>query len=413
MMKIFVFILAVLISISAFIFSANQAEQYLPIGRSTFSRIIKDECSYVDKIDHIYRLLKSGQRYFFIARPRQFGRTLFLTTLEDIFEGKKDLFKKTALAKSDYSWQLSPVIVLDFCGTGTHNKQKFEQYLCRYVQRIAQRYSITLINEKGFAGQFKELVLELAKQYGSHNVVLLIDEYDKPMLDRIDSDDQYGEIEGVLKTLYDVIGECDSCWRYVFFTGLTKCSKHVVLAGIPSVFDISENDDYAELFGFSKKELLNVFKPKLLAYAQSLGQSLDKVVDLITSWCGGYNFSCQIQGDGQINPRSVLYHLQDRKADNYFFDGCTPSFLVKILKQKKYSFELPCTVRVKKENFEAYDQQTILPEIALYAAGYLTLCGFDKTNDEYLLKIPNKETKQAFQFLKTALQLAKEQNNLI
>lgn len=387
---------------TAYLFPSNQPDQSLPLGRSTFSRIIEDGCSYVDKTAYIHKLLKSNNRYFFIARPRQFGRTLFLTTLEAFFANKKDLFKQLDLAQSD-SWRQSPVIELNFLGTCTFNKQEFEQYLCRYLKNIAQQHNIVLENETIFSGLFRQLVLELTQKYGHHNIVLLIDEYDKPMLDRIDSKEQYSEVEEILKKLYEVICECDNSWRFVFVSGLTKCSKKIVLAGIPTLCDISENDEYTNLFGFSKKELINVFKPRLLAYAKYQGQCLDAIVDLIASRCGGYSFACNGKIDGQINPRSVLYQLHYQDSDNYFFDGCTPSFLVKILKQKQYLFKLSNTVRVKKENFEIYDQQTILPEVALYASGYLTLCGYDKKTNEYLLKIPNTEVKQAFQLLQKAL----------
>ncbi|KKQ32853.1 MAG: AAA-ATPase [candidate division TM6 bacterium GW2011_GWF2_37_49] len=382
----------------------DQFKQPLSIGRSTFSRIIEDNCVYVDKTGYINKLLNSKNRYFFIARPRQFGRTLFLTTLEAFFAGKKDLFKTLNAAKSNYSWQQSPVIVLNFLGTCAFNKQEFEQYLCRYIKSIAEQYQIELENENIFSSLFRQLVSELTQKYGKNNIVLLVDEYDKPMLDRIDSKEQYSETERILKRLYDVVGECDDCWRFVFITGLTKCSKQIVLSGIPTLFDISENDEYTAIFGFSKKYLINIFKPMLLTYTKSQRQCLDAVVDLIASRCGGYNFSCNIQQtEALINPRSALYQLYYQDSDNYFFDGCTPSFLVKILKQKQYSFELSSPVRVKKENFEIYDQQTILPEVALYASGYLTICGYDKKTNEYLLKIPNTGVKQAFHFLQKAL----------
>jgi len=382
---------------------AHKPLQQLPIGRSTFSRIIDDNCTYVDKTSTIYNIISNDHRYFFIARPRQFGRTFFLTTLESFFSGQKDLFKNCAITTSDYQWQQSPVIVLNFWGTGSFNKKELEAWLCRYIQHIAQQYNVKTDFQKNFADQLKRLVLDLANQYGPNNVVLLVDEYDKPLLDRIDNQKSYNEIETTLKTLYDTIGECDSCWRFVFFTGLTKCSKNKVFSGIQDLFDTSEHEEFANLFGFSKKELLSRFKPHLQAYAQKLGFSLDTTIDFITAWCGGYNFSSQNLISNLINPRSALYHLQDQKADNYFFEGCTPSFLIKILTQKKYSFELPEIIRIKKDNFETYDQQTILPEVALYAAGYLTLSGFDIINNEYLLKIPNKETEQAFQILKKAI----------
>ncbi|MFH0898323.1 MAG: AAA family ATPase [bacterium] len=401
-MKIFNFLFFVLISIF-FPLTANQPKQYLPIGRSTFSRIIKDNCTYVDKTELIYSLLKSDTRYFFIARPRQFGRSLLLTTLESFFGGEKDLFKKFSIAKSDYSWQQSPVILLDFFGTATYDRQGFDQWLCRRIQNIAQQYNISTDNEKNFADRFKKLVVELANRYGKNNVALLVDEYDKPLLDRIDNKEQYKEMESVLKTLYDAIGACDHCWRFVFFTGLTKCSKQVVFSGIQTLFDISENEKFANLCGFSQTELLSTLKPQLQTYAQAQRLSLDKTIDLITAWCGGYNFSQQEAPDSLINPHSALYHLQDQKATNYFFDGCTPSFLIHILKQKKYSFDSPHIICIKKNDFETYDQQTILPEVALYAAGYFTLHGFDKTNNEYLLKSPNKETEQAFQILKKCI----------
>lgn len=381
-----------------------QFKQPVSIGRSTFSRIIEDNCVYVDKTGYINKLLNSKNQYFFIARPRQFGRTLFLTTLEAFFSGKKDLFKALNVAKSDYSWQRYPVIALNFLGTCAFNKQEFEQYLCRYIKNIAEKYQIELENENIFSNLLRQCVSKLTQKYGKNNIVLLVDEYDKPMLDRIDNKDQYSEIEGVLKKLYDVVGECDNSWRFVFITGLTKFSKHIVLSGIPALCDISENDGYAALFGFSKKELGSVFRPKLLEYTKSQGQCLDTVVDLIASRCGGYNFACGItQTETLINPRLALYQLYYQDFDNYFFDGCTPSFLIKILKQKKYSFELSSLIRVKKEHFEIYDQQTILPDVALYASGYLTLCGYDKKTNEYLLKISNTEAKQAFQFLQKAL----------
>jgi hypothetical protein len=232
----------------------------------------------------------------------------------------------------------------------------------------------------------------------------LIDEYDKPLCDRITSLERYREIENTLKKLYDVVGQCNNCWRLVFITGLTKCSKHLLFAQITDLQDLSESLEGAYLFGFSQTELQTCLSAHLAAYAQQLQHpSLQQTIDFITSWCGSYHFSCSqqdLQAQGLINPRSVLYHLEDKRQGNYFFEGCTPSFLIELLKLRKYAFALPEVVRVKKNEFEYYDQETMLPEVALYASGYLTLCGFDKTTGEYLLKIPNMEVEQTFQILK-------------
>jgi hypothetical protein len=378
----------------------SQTLPKLPLGRSTFLRIIEDGNCYIDKTAMIYNLLKSNHRYFFVARPRQFGRTLFLTTLEALFNGKKNFFKNLAIATSDYSWQKHPVLRLDFLGMDTTCGSTFTKRLCREIQYIAQDYNITINKEKSLIEQFNILVHELDKQYCDHSVVLLVDEYDKPLRDNINDKEEYKKIEAILKKLYDVVGQCDDCWHVVFFTSLTKCSKQKLFSGICDLYDISERIEAAQLFGFSREEILNNIGAHLQSYARQQGLTEQQVLEFIVVWCGGYNFSCCLQNTYVINPRSALYHLNNEKPGNYFFEGCTPSFLIELLKQRKFSFVLPEIVRIKMNALEDYDLQTMLPEVALYTAGYLSLFGIDNANHEYLLKIPNKEVAQSFQILK-------------
>ncbi len=292
----------------------------LPIGISTFSEIIKENSYYVDKSRYFRQLFDSG-KYFFLSRPRRFGKSLFVDTLKCAFEGRQDLFKGLYL-ENDWNWDDShPVISISFGRGLVKDKDELDHRIHRFLSEQAAYHDVTC-SEALVADRFAELIQEIWKKTGKR-VVILVDEYDKPILDHIESPSHAETLRDGLKNFYSVIKESDRYLRFCFITGVSKFSKVSIFSDLNNLRDISLDPRFGSMCGYTQQELEDIFADRLTG------------VDLLKmkSWYNGYHF---LGKERVYNPFDVLLFFESGQYGSYWFESATPTFLVKLLQQKRF-----------------------------------------------------------------------------
>jgi len=354
----------------------------LPIGIQTFSEIINENYCYVDKTRIIYELINNG-KYFFLSRPRRFGKSLLIDTLKDLFEGREELFKGLWL-ENKWLWNKKyPAIKISF-GGGVRNTDELDiviknQFKNIYEDYELKDYEITLSNV-----MFLSLIRKLYKEYNSQ-VVILIDEYDKPILDNITDKDKATAIREDLKDLYSVLKEADSYIKFCFITGVSKFSKVSLFSGLNNLWDITLDERFATICGYTQNDLETVFMEYLV------GVDLEKV----KLWYNGYSWL----GEGVYNPFDILLFLgsASREFKNYWFETGSPTFLLKLLKERKYYLPELERIRAGESLIGSFDVDCIESAALLFQTGYLTIKGKRQTGAkiEYELTYPNLEVKSS------------------
>jgi len=352
----------------------------LPIGISSFVEIRRENYYYVDKTPYVAKLVSEG-KYYFLSRPRRFGKSLFVDTLKQAFLGRRELFEGLYLYEH-WNWKdVYPVIHIDFGGDQVRDSSHLEEILHSQLILIAEEYEIPL-KERLLEKKFNELIRGLYKKYGKQ-VVVLIDEYDKPILDRIEEREKAREIREVLKSLYSVLKPLDSYLKFVFITGVTKFSKVSLFSGLNQLQDITLSSKYATICGYTQEELEAVFG-ELLTKEELQG---------VRCWYNGYSFC----GEPVYNPFDVLLYLSDREFRPYWFETGTPSFLVKLLFERRFYLPEMEEIIASENLLSSFDVDFIEPEVLLFQAGYLTIRRFEPTlkGPVYYLGYPNKEVRVA------------------
>jgi len=347
----------------------------LPIGIQTFSEIIENNYIYIDKTEEVYNLINS-YKYVFLSRPRRFGKSLFLDTLKNLFEGKKELFKGLFIYDK-WKFEKYPVIKLSF--TNTTCKEEVISDIKELLNRNQERLGVECKKDLDYANCFATLIRKTYEKY-QKRVVVLIDEYDKAILDNIDKDAL--EIREILKRLYSQLKDNDEYIRFAFLTGVSKFSKASIFSGLNNITDISLNKKFGNICGYTHEDLKDKFKEYLD------GVDLEKVKE----WYNGYYFL----KDRIYNPFDILQFLaNDLFFDNYWFESGTPTFLLKLIKKNKYYLPQLSNLVVGKEMVSSFDIENINFEVILYQSGYLTIDEMiiDEDEVEFRLKLPNKEVK--------------------
>jgi hypothetical protein len=349
----------------------------LPIGIQTFSEIIKSNYCYVDKTPILDRLVNNG-KYFFLSRPRRFGKSLFLDTLKEAFSGNRDLFKGLYL-EDHWDWSVvHPVIKIDFGGGVHKDPKKLEITIKEYFRELRIKENITIENDT-VSGIFRELIVILEKKY-SQKVVVLIDEYDKPILDNITDSPLAKQMRDSLRDLYSVIKTSDAHIKFVFITGVSKFSKVNLFSGLNNITDITLDSRYATICGYTESEL-SVFQERLI----------DVNREELKLWYNGYNFL----GEKVYNPFDILLYLDNKRFKNYWFETGNPTFLIELMEKNQYNpinFE---RVVVTEEELASFDVDEIKLEVLLFHTGYLTILE-ERTvllRTQYILTYPNQEIK--------------------
>ena len=367
----------------------------LPLSVSDFRKLQEDDYIYVDKTKQIYDVLKSGEA-FFLSRPRRFGKSLTISTLNELFKNRKELFKNTWIYNSDWKWREYAIIRLDFSSIDFDTKASFEHSLSGRLDDIAQRYKFSL--EKKLS--IKDKTQFLLEQLSIVNpVAILIDEYDAPLLKYIDKPQFMEEMKEILQAFYATIKANNHLVSYLFITGITRFAKMSVFSGMNNLNDLSFDISTANLCGYTQEELEVNYHDHLVLLAQQEEITLPALLNKIKYWYNGYRFS---EKDETIyNPFSIVSLCIKKKFYNYWYDSGSPSYLMKLLKNH-YSgdFEIGGAYHQAR-----YLQSAITPENnidftpLLLQAGYLTITDYKKGDDVFKLDYPNFECKEAFSIL--------------
>ncbi|CDK30888.1 ATP-binding protein [Candidatus Babela massiliensis] len=371
----------------------------LPIDVSSFKTMINDNYKYIDKTKHIYNIFIAGSRYYFLSRPRRFGKSLLVSTLKELFSGNKELFKDLWIYSSDYDWKEHPVIHLDLSQIEHLTSNELRINLNDALKKIAQDYNITLEYNKTPGATLKDLIENLSK---INKVVILIDEYDKPILDHIKNIEEAEKQREILKSFYSVIKAQDANLRAVLLTGVSKFARTSVFSGLNNLNDITLDPKAAQLLGYTQQELIDNFMPYINNFANQENITSEALIDKLKKWYNGYRFS---KIDTRVyNPFSVLYALDKREVNNYWIASGNPEFLIVLLKQKYYEIKDIENAEFSYNSIEAFDISNINIIALLFQTGYLTIVDYDKEYNSFKVNFPNFEIKQSFtNYLLTAL----------
>ena len=364
-------------------------ERFLPIGIQDFEKLRTGNYLYVDKTPLIYELTRTSTPYF-LSRPRRFGKSLLLSTMEAYFLGKKELFKGLALEKLEKEWTQYPVLKISFGVNSYENNERLKSRLDSIVSENESRYNIEKKSDNP-AERFANIIREVSEKY-NQKVVILIDEYDKPILDALYTDFEEQNRQE-LRSFYSPLKDSDKYIRFLFITGITKVSHVNIFSGLNQLDDISMYEDYSDLCGISQEELERYFEPEINALAEKQKVSVEMAKEKLAKMYDGYHFTYEV--DGVYNPFSLLKCFKQRSFDSYWFDTATPTMLIKTL-EKKPSDLLRYTkpIIIQESAFKNYDPESenVLP--VLYQSGYLTIKDYDNDSELYTLGIPNREVEK-------------------
>ncbi len=321
----------------------------LPIDVSTFRTMMLENYLYIDKTHIIHDLIKDG-RYFFLSRPRRFGKSLLISTLEELFSGNEDLFKDLWIGKSKYTWPQHPVISLNFSDLDIESASELKTSLAVALDDLAEEHGIDLSKYPTPGLKLKRLVKQLSKK---NPVVILIDEYDYPLLNNISNLKVAEANRKVLRNFFSVIKSLDRYLRAIFITGISNFSKTSIFSGLNNLNDISLDPVAANLLGYTEEEMLSFLKGPIQELAKIENSSLEDTMLKIQQWYNGYRFS---EFPLRVyNPFSVLYVLKKNKFMNYWFDSGTPSFLVNLLAQENYALENIEEAQLSRKSLGTFD----------------------------------------------------------
>ena len=377
----------------------------LPVGIQSFEKLRRTGCLYVDKTAFVWSLTQFSNPYF-LSRPRRFGKSLFLSTLAAYFLGQKELFTGLYLEKAEEeqavqenraAWEVYPVLYLDFNIGNYTDPKALDERLHVLLESEESSYGIETGEKEQpfFASRFEKLLKTAYKQTGKQ-VVILVDEYDKPLLQTMGVNEELNEHDrNTLKAFYSVIKTCDEYIRFAFLTGVTKFSKISIFSDLNNLRDISMEEDYAGICGISQEELESNFQPEIQALATRQSLTYQQVLAELKQWYDGYLF--HQAGKGMYNPYSVLSALVKREIKSYWFSTGTPTFLVNYLKEAHYYIpDLDGKVELNEEELETYRAvaEDALP--ILFQAGYLTIKEYISDVRLYRLGFPNDEVRYGF-----------------
>ena len=363
-----------------------------PIGIQNFRTLREDGYLYIDKTELIYKLVDTGC-YYLLSRPRRFGKSLLVSTLEAYFQGKKEQFKGLAMERLEKDWTARPVFHLDLNVGKYESTQSLLDTLNEALTVWEQEYGAAEA-ERNVGLRFKGVVQRAYEKTG-HRVAILVDEYDKPLLQNIGNNELQEELRGILRLFYSVLKTQDRYIKFGLLTGVSKFSKLSVFSDLNQLNDISMKPAYATVCGITKDELVETFTPEIDNLGEKNGLTFDETVCRLTALYDGYHF--EESAEGVFNPFSLLNVFDSYKFDNYWFQTGTPTYLVDLLKQSDYDLRLLIDgVEVQASAFSEYRAEIRNPLPMIYQSGYLTIKGYDKEVSLYTLGFPNDEVRYGF-----------------
>lgn len=362
-----------------------------PIGIQNFEKIRTEDFLYVDKTAEIYKLAKEG-RYYFLSRPRRFGKSLLVSTMEAYFSGRKELFSGLAIEKLEAEWKQHPVLHLDLSGVSYTDESVLERVLSDKLAKWETLYGA--VNTSDILGlRFKE-VIEAAYNKTGNQVAILIDEYDKPIIDNLGNEPTLSRLRSTLQGFYSVMKSMDARIRFGFLTGVTKIGKMSVFSGLNNLNDISMIPDYVDICGVSETELHEYFDESISELSSANEMSKEECYVKLKSMYDGYHF-CE-DSIGIYNPFSLLNTFQNKKFREYWFETGTPGFLVEVM--RKTSFDVTTLENQTVDSTLMSNADAIFenPVPYLFQSGYLTITGYNDMFRLYQLGFPNQEVKNGF-----------------
>ncbi len=369
-----------------------------PIGIQTFEDIRTEDYAYVDKTALAYKLVSEG-KYYFLSRPRRFGKSLLLSTLKAYFQGKKELFDGLAMAGLEKEWKNYPVLHFDF-NTGKYtDSAALEEKIVHHLEKWEPLYGVKPKESQSLSTRF-ENVITRAYEQTSQKVVILVDEYDKPLLESINNPELQEDYRKTLKSVYGVVKTLDSCIQFAFFTGVTKFSKVSIFSDLNNLSDISLDYRYGTICGISEQEIRENFDTEVAELAVENSMTKDECYAMLKSSYDGYHFSAE--SAGMYNPFSLLKTLDCKRFGDYWFATGTPTFLVVVLQHTDYPLDRLTTEEVDVRTMDSVDMMYSNPIPLLFQSGYLTIKEYNERFQSYHLGFPNEEVERGFaQFLAT------------
>ena len=360
-----------------------------PIGVQNFEDLRQNGYVYVDKTHLVHRLVKTG-KYYFLSRPRRFGKSLLVSTLESYFRGHKHLFEGLAIEQLESDWKEYPVLHFDL------NAKKFDtacdlyDLIGRQLERYESQYDTTAV-DKSPDGRFYNLIMTIADRTAG-KVVVLIDEYDKPLLQAIGNPELQNTYRNILKAFYGVIKSCDGQIQFAFLTGVTKFGKVSVFSDLNNLNDISMDAQYYDICGISDKELFSYFNESIKELADKNGQTYQEACDKLKADYDGYHFCEDVSG--MYNPFSILSTFYKNKYGYYWFETGTPTYLVELLKNSDFPLDQIDGYMTSKDILNGIDPES--PIAVIYQSGYLTFKDYDEEFDLVTVGFPNREVEKGF-----------------
>ena len=372
-------------------------ERKLPIGIQGFEKLRTDHFLYVDKTEYVYHLVHNNVPYF-LSRPRRFGKSLLLSTMKAYWEGKKELFHGLRIASLEEgnpaAWQAYPVFYFDFNGVNYQARLALEGILDEQLRRWEKEYGIAY--SSGSLGErFRNLILTAKEQTGLR-AVILVDEYDKPLLDVIDNEELQQHNREVCKGFFSTLKSFDEHIQFIFITGVTKFHKVSIFSDLNQLRDISLNRACSGICGITKQELTRYFEGELMSLADAQGLSREECLEQLKRTYDGYYF--HPDGSSVYNPYSLLCAFADEDFGSYWYETGTPTFLVRKLKNASFTVRklTDHTLYASEAVLRDYTEDNSDPIPLLYQTGYLTIVGYDRNGREYTLSFPNEEVKYGF-----------------
>ena len=359
-----------------------------PLGNQSFEKIISDGKYYVDKTALIYRMTHA-YNYVFLSRPRRFGKSLLCSTLASYFRGEKDLFRGLAMERLEKEWKRYPVIHLSLASVKETNKKEIDEIISNRLKSIEKEFGLCR-ESNGHGERLYNLIVNCYEKY-EERVVVILDEYDAPLLNVLHEPDKLKEVRQTMRTLFSPLKDCDKYLKFLFITGITKFSQLSIFSEINNLKPISMLPEYSTLCGFTQKELESTFVDGINNLAEKKGLTREQTLAELRQTYDGYHFTSD--SPGVYNPYSIVNALSDKDTKNYWFSTGTPTFLVNTLKEFHTDIADIDGSDASVEEFDAptEDMHSILP--LFYQSGYLTIKDYDPEFSIYTLGYPNKEVR--------------------
>lgn len=364
-----------------------------PVGVQEFEKLRNENYYYVDKTNVLERLVNDGS-YYFLSRPRRFGKSLLISTLRAYFEGKRHLFKGLAIDRDDVDWQPRPVLHFDLNAEKYQSKESLMSMLNCQLTDLEEKYGKEDF-EDTLSSRFMGVIRRAHEQTG-RTVAILIDEYDKPLLQAIGNDDLLEDFRLTLKAFYGVMKSCDGHIKFALLTGVTKFSKVSVFSDLNNLMDISMDARYQTVCGMTEEEIRRNFNDEVQQLADANRMTLDECYAELKRRYDGYHFTDDVDGPGMYNPFSLINTLARKSFKSYWFETGTPDFLVKVIKQCKYRLDNFVTDPVTADLLGGIDAVDATPLPLLFQSGYLTIKSYRPRFDSYKLGFPNYEVEEGF-----------------